>query len=67
MTTLGDEFPLEIERAKEKAEGYRGIGAAGAFALSWITPLIAEAEQAQASGDVVAMVRLYPQLKDIAW
>ena len=65
--TLGELFPQEIETAKKKAAAYAEIGPSGAFALSWIRPLISEAEKAWREQDTVAMIRLYPQLKDIAW
>ena len=64
--TLGDAFPREIERAHEKIRAYESIGPAGAFALAFIRPLVKQAERAQAEQDVVAMVRLLPQLRDIA-
>lgn len=67
METLGNAFPREIEAAKQKAKAYEAIGPAGAFALSWIRPLITESERAWVEQDTVAMVRLLPQLRDIAW
>jgi hypothetical protein len=67
VSTLGDAFPAEIETAKQKARGYEEIGPAGALALILIRRTIAAAERAWAEQDTAAMVRLLPQLQDIAW
>ncbi len=67
MTTvsrsLGEVFPEEIERCKELQVAYKEIGPAGQFGLAAITDLIKQAEKANKDQDVVAMLRLYPELQ----
>lgn len=64
--SLGDAFPEELERVKEALDAYRSIGSAGAFACSWIAPLVLAAEKATLDQDAVAMVRLYPELQKVS-
>lgn len=64
--TLGDALPRQIAFVRDEViPAYEEIGPAGAFALGWIRPALATAEKAWASGDVVAMVRAYAEIKDI--
>ncbi len=62
--SLGEAFPKEIERCKELREAYKEIGPAGQFGLMFINAIIEEAEEAQAAGDVVAMIRIYPEMQE---
>jgi hypothetical protein len=63
--TLADALPREIERVKEVVKLYDEIGPAGAFGAMMIRRDIAEAERAIREGDTVAMLRIYPVLKEI--
>ena len=60
--SLGEDFPRQIERCKELAQAYRDIGSAGRFGLALIEDAIRRAE-AVASDDIVAMVRLYAEMR----
>lgn len=62
-TSVGEDFPNEQRRCRELLEQYRRIGPAGAFGAAMIEAAITEAEQAQASGDVVRIVRAYTALQ----
>lgn len=65
MSSLGTEFPVELARARELLGVYRDIGPAGSFGAVVIEGAIRTAEQALASGDVVAMLRSYEELKGL--
>lgn len=61
--SLGEAFPLEQQRVRELIPLYQEIGPAGAFGLLMINQALTRAEQAAASGDVIAMLRSYEELK----
>lgn len=62
--TLGDAFPRELERVRELLEMYKALPMqSGFFGVAILKDLLLRAEQAQADNDVVAMVRVYPELK----
>ncbi len=62
--SLGEAFPKEIERCEELIKAYREIGPAGQFGLAFLEPLVHEAKIANRDGDIVAMVKLYPELQE---
>lgn len=62
--SLGEAFPEEIERCKELIVAYREIGPAGQFGLVMLEDLVEKAEKANIDQDVIAMVRLYPELQE---
>ena len=63
METLADALPKEQERVRELIPIYESTGSAGAFALAMIKNSLREAEIAAASGDVVAMMRAFEDLR----
>lgn len=63
VVSLGEAFPLEQQRVRELIPLYQAIGPAGSFGLWAINQALARAERAAASGDVVAMLRSYEELK----
>lgn len=64
-TTLGDDFPVELERVRELLGLYQSLPVnSGFFGVAVLKDLIKRAEAAQASGDVVAMVRTYAEMKE---
>lgn len=63
-TSVGEDFPNQIARVEKLREAYVEIGPAGAFGLMTIDAALKRARQAQASGDVVAIVRSYAELRD---
>lgn len=63
IETLGDALPKEISRVRSLIEQYRSIGPSGQFGIVLMSRDIAEAENATANGDTVAMLRVYQRLK----
>jgi len=64
--TLGDALPREMARVRDDIlPAYVGIGANGAFGAIMIRIKLDAAAKALAEGDIVAMVRLYQELKDL--
>lgn len=64
MSSVGTEFPKEQARCREILKNLQSIGPAGMFGAMVITQALTRAEEAQASGDVAAIVRSYAELKD---
>jgi hypothetical protein len=64
IETLGDAFPKEIARNRELLKQYQEIGPSGIFGYTMILRDVEAAEKAWAEQDTVAMVRLYPILKE---
>lgn len=66
MSSLGTELPKEIARVRDEIlPFYLEIGANGAFGAAMIRQTLDEASQAMISGDVIAMIRVYEELKGI--
>lgn len=65
MTTLGDEFPKEQARVREVLGYYKEIGPAGAFGAAMIEDVLRRADRAAVSGDVIEMLRVFKELKEI--
>ena len=65
MESLGEALPKEQERVREVLQGYREIGPAGTFGAVMIEQSLRAADQAVMSGDLVAMMRCYEDLKGI--
>ena len=62
METLADALPAEQSRVRELLAIYESIPT-GAFGAAMIRRALARAEQAAVSGDVVAMIQAYEDLK----
>ena len=62
MESLAQEFPKEQQRVRELLEVYNTIPT-GAFGAMMLRQALTRAEQAAASGDVIAMLRSYEELK----
>lgn len=60
--TLGDAYPKRQADVRRLRDAYREIGPAGAFGLAVIDDVLRRADEAVASGDVVAMLRLYQEM-----
>lgn len=65
MTSVGEDFPREQQRCRELLGIYEGLGSQGAFGALVIRDALSKAEQAMASGDVVAIVRSYEELRGL--
>lgn len=61
--SLGEALPREQERVRELLAQYVAIGAPGMFGAAMMRQSLARADQAVMSGDVVAMLRAYEDLK----
>jgi len=66
-TTLGEAYPLEQTRLRRLIEQYRDVGKLPGvnctFAIIAIEDVQRRADEAAISGDVVAMVRLFQEMK----
>jgi hypothetical protein len=64
MATLGEQLPEEISRVRDELiPQYESIGPPGAFAIAMMRRALQEADCAMISGDTVAMIRVYEELK----
>ena len=64
--TLGEEYPLEQARLRALLKQYQEIGPAGRFGALMIETSLAEADKAAMSGDPVAMLRAFQDMKGFA-
>jgi hypothetical protein len=64
-TSVGEDFPKEQKRVRELVTRYRDpmLGGAGEFAARMMEASLANADQAAISGDVVAILAAYEELK----
>jgi hypothetical protein len=65
-TSLADSIPLEQARVRELLGHYREIGPAGTFGAMMLEQALRRADQAVMSGDVIAMIAAYNDLKGCA-
>ena len=63
--TLADALPVECARVRVILGHYREIGPVGAIGAAFIEQDLRAADQAMASGDVVAMIRALKALQEI--
>jgi hypothetical protein len=61
--TVGDDFPKQQARVRQLLGLYKGIGPAGSFGALMIEQTLQRADQAAMSGDLVAILRSYEELK----
>jgi hypothetical protein len=64
-TTLGDALPKEIARVREVLGHYKELGPVGMFGAMFIEQDLQAADKAVMSGDVVAMLQAFEELKGI--
>lgn len=62
--SLGELYPIEQARCRELQQHYKAIGPGGSFGYAMIELTLKRADQAAISGDVVAMLRCYEEMKD---
>jgi hypothetical protein len=65
MRTIGDDFPRMQQQVREMREHGRAIGPAGAFYVAVCDDLLTRAEQAASSGDIVRMIAIYKEMKEL--
>ena len=63
VDTVGDDFPRQQQRVRELLKDYNDIGPAGAFGAAAIEQVLQRADRAAISGDIVAILRSYQELK----
>jgi hypothetical protein len=62
--SLAESLPREMARVRDELMPlYQQIGPPGAFALMLMRKALDEAAEAMVSGDVIAMLRVYEDLK----
>lgn len=66
MASLAEEFPKMQAQVRELLGAYRDIGPVGAFGALMIEQVLQRADAAAMSGDVVAMLRSYQEMKECA-
>jgi hypothetical protein len=64
-SSLGEAFPLEQARCRELLEQYRSIGPNGLFGAMGIEDVLRRADRAAIEGNVVEMIRLYEEMRDL--
>ena len=64
MSSLGEEFPKEQARCREILSVYQEIGPPGAFAYAELSKLLDRANTVVMSGDLVAMIQCYEEMKE---
>lgn len=65
MTSLGEDYPKQQERCRTILGYAKQIGPAGAFLVAILEDLLRRADEAAISGDVVSMIRLYQEMKEV--
>lgn len=61
--SIGEDFPRQQERVRELLTQYEAIGPPGMFGALMIRQALSRAERAMASGDIVAILTSYSELK----
>lgn len=65
MSSLGTELPKEMTRVRDEVmPAYIQIGPPGLLALTVMRVTLDRAQRAMSEGDVIAMMRVYEELKD---
>lgn len=63
MSSLAEELPKEQARVRALMQLYKEIGPSGAFAIAMMERSLADADEAAARGDVVAMMQSLEDLR----
>jgi hypothetical protein len=63
LRSLGTELPREMARCRELLVDYCEIGPSGQFAATMLRQALKLADEAIIQGDLVAMIRVYNELK----
>lgn len=63
--SVGEDFPVQQRLARELLALYREIGPAGAFGAMVIEQALQRADRAQASGDIIAILQSYEELRGL--
>ena len=63
MSSLGEEYPVQQARCRELLSAYKEIGPSGAFGHIMIEQVLQRADEAAISGDLVAMIQSFEEMK----
>lgn len=63
--SLAEALPREMARVRTVLGHYKELGPVGAFGAIWIEDALRRADLAVMSGDVVQMLQVYEDLKEI--
>lgn len=63
MSSVGEQFPKEQARVRQLLTEYKSLGPIGAFGATMIEQALKRADEAAISGDVLAILRSYEELK----
>lgn len=63
MSSVGEKFPVEQARVRELLDYYKALGYAGTFGALAIEEVLQRADSAAISGDPVAILRSYEELR----
>jgi hypothetical protein len=63
MITVGDDFPKEQARVRTLLGHYKELGPVGNFGAMMLEQALQRADAAAMSGDIVAILRSYQELK----
>lgn len=63
--SVGEDFPKQQARVRVILGYYREIGPVGAFGAAIIEQTLRDADAAIASGDIIAILRTYQEMKEI--
>jgi hypothetical protein len=65
MSSLGEDFPKEQARVREVLKHYHEVGIAGVFGATMIEDVLSRADTAVMNDDIVAMIKIYNEMKNI--
>ena len=63
-TSVGEDFPRMQAHVRELLSQYKAIGPAGTFGATMLEQVLQRADAAMASGDVIAIVRSYQEMRE---
>ncbi len=63
INNLADALVSEKERCRELLVAYKEIGSVGAFGVIMLEALLKRADEVILSGDIIAMLSIYEELK----
>ncbi len=63
--SVGEDFPKQQERLRKLAQFGREIGPAGTFYVAVCEAALRKADEAAISGDIVAILAAYQEMKSI--
>ena len=65
MASVGSEFPIEQARLRQLVQDYRSLpNGAGTFAATMTEQVLADADRAMASGDIIAILRAFAAMRE---